>query len=103
MAEQDDAPEGWEVRHRPALIAAVAMPAVMLALLLVAGHFYDADLRPKTWRPIVTQPAPGLETYIHDGGKDPHRPHRVARPDPSIAAAKRAVAAEGLPGWRSAR
>lgn len=112
MAEQDrDAPEGspegrpegWDVRHRPALIAAAVLPTVIFALLLIAGHFYNADLRQKTWRPVTGFPRPGLETFIHDGGEDPRRPHPIARPDPSIAAAKHAVATQGLPGWEPAR
>lgn len=103
MADRDDEPEGWQVPQRPAVIAALAVPAGLLALLLVAGHFYARDVQPLHRQPIETFPAPGIETYIHDGALDPHRP-RPARPrDPAIAAAKRAVAAQGLAGWEARR
>ena len=99
MAERDDRPEGWDVPHRPAVIAAIATPAVLLALLIAAGIFYDRDLRPGTTQPVKAQPAPGLETYIHDGANDPYRPKAIAPRDPAFAAVKRGLVADGLPGW----
>lgn len=100
MAERG--PEAWGVRHRPAVIAALATPALLALLLLGAGRLYIADLRPATRQPVHTQPAPGLETYIHDGVGDPERPPPRPRTDPRIEAAKRSVARTGLPGWGAA-
>lgn len=93
------APEGWSVRHKPAVIAAVATPLLLALLLVVAGWFYDRDLRPATRAPTTPFPAPGLETAIHDGARDPHRPPVVVEPDMQVRAAKRAVLAEGIAGW----
>lgn len=101
--ETDDAPEGWRVRQRPAVIAGVATPIVLLGLLVFAAQFYDKDLRPSQ-RPRVTAfPAPGVETFIHDGVEDPNRRTRRIPTDPRIEAAERAVARDGLAGWEAAR
>lgn len=99
----DRAPEGWGVRHRPAVIAALATPMVLALLLFAAGRFYIRDLRPATRQPVHVQPAPGLETYIHDGVNDPERPPARPRADPRIKAAKRSVVRTGLAGWDTAR
>lgn len=101
MAERG--PEGWGVRHRPAVIAALATPTLLALLLFGAGRFYIRDLRPGTRQPVHTQPAPGLETYIHDGVRDPERPLPHPRADPRIEAAKRSVTRTGLPGWGAPR
>jgi hypothetical protein len=97
------APEGWGVRHRPAVVAAVATPVVVALLLLAAGWFYTRALKPETRAPVHTFPAPGLESYIHDGVNDPQRPPPRPRADPRIEAAKRSVAQGGLAGWEAAR
>lgn len=99
----DDTPEGWGVRQKPALIAGLATPVLLLIALLVAGWFYDRDLRPKTQQPIVSFPAPGLETFVHDGVQDPQRPAGPATPLPAIEQAKRSVVSGGLVGWTSRR
>lgn len=98
----DDAPEGWRVRQRPAVIAAVATPVALFGLLMVAAHFYNKDVRPPQ-RPVTTFPAPGIETFIHDGVEDPNRPVRRVATDPRIAAAKRAVVRGGLAAWKADR
>jgi len=100
MDERPEAePEGWSVRHRPPLIAAVAVPAVLAALLMGAGWLYDRELRPSTRQPVTPFPAPGLETFIHDGTQDPHRQPARVEPDAQLAAAKHAVVADGIAGW----
>lgn len=99
----DAEPEGWGVRHRPAVIAALVTPPTLALLLAAAGWFYVRDLRPATREPVHIQPAPGLETYIHDGVNDPQRLPPRPRTDPRLAAAKRAVVADGLPGWEARR
>lgn len=97
-----DAPEGWRVRQRPAMIAGIATPVVLLGSLLVAAHFYRKDLRPPP--PLVTTfPAPGIETFIHDGAHDPQRPVRQGTTDLRIQAAKRAVVRDRPAGWSVAR
>ena len=93
------APEGWHVRHRPAVIAGLATPLALVVLLLVTGWLYDRHLRAKTQQPVTTFPAPGLETFIHDGTKDPYRLQRKPQPDAAVTAAKRAVVADGIAGW----
>ena len=102
MADRDRA-EGWSVRHRPAMIAALAVPCGLAALLFAAGWFYERDLRPGARQPVTPFPAPGLETFVHDGARDPHRPLPPVRRDARIAAAKRAVAAGSLTGWGAPR
>jgi len=97
------APERWDVRHRPALIAGLATPVVMLALLLVSGWLYNRNLRPRTQQPVTAFPAPGLQTFIHDGVEDPYRLRPRTRPDAQVAAAKRAVVADGIAGWERQR
>ena len=97
------APEDWEVRHRPALIAGLVTPAILLVLLLAAGWLYNRNLRPKTGQPVTAFPAPGLQTFIHDGVKDPYRPRLRDTQDAQIAAAKRAVVADGITGWERQR
>ena len=95
--------EGWAVRHRPAVIAAVAVPCGLAACLFAAGWLYDRDLRPAARQPVTPFPAPGLETEIHDGARDPHRPLAPVRSDPRIAVAKRAVVGSGIAGWEDQR
>ncbi|SEM57245.1 hypothetical protein SAMN05192583_0680 [Sphingomonas gellani] len=100
MAERDDVPEGWSVRHRPALVAALATPLVLTVLLAIAGWLYCERLRPVVRQPVTAFPAPGLETFVHDGVADPYRPSRHTRPDPTIAAAKRSVVDGGIRDWQ---
>ena len=101
--ERDDSPEGWRVPHRPAVIAAVAVPVALALLLALSGRFYTDRLRPSARQPVHEFPAPGLETYIHDGANDPYYPPTRARPDPAIDAAKRSVTHTGLAGWEAER
>ena len=100
MVERPEAvPEGWAVRHRPAVIAAVAVPLVLMLILLAAGWLYDRELRPSTRQPVTPFPAPGLETSIHDGAQDPYRPRVKAVHDSQVTAAKRTVVQDGIAGW----
>lgn len=102
MAERPDEAESWTIGRRAgriAGIAAVAIPAMLLGGVVLAGRFYDRDVRPETHRPITTFPAPGVETFIHLGALDPHRPAPHPRPDPAVVTAKQAVARDGLSGW----
>lgn len=100
MADRPEAaPEGWQVPQRAPMIAAALVPLVLLAALLGLGHLYDVRLRPQTHVAVQTFPAPGIDTYIHDGGRDPERPRPHPAPDPAVERAKRAVAAQGLAGW----
>lgn len=94
--------EGWRVRQRPALIAGIATPLALLGLLMLGARFYDASIRPER-RPVTTFPAPGIETFVHDGAKDPDRPQRRVATDQRIEAAKNAIVRDGLPGWDGAR
>ena len=96
----DPHPEGWRVPQRPAMIGAVAVPLVLLIVLLIAGRFYDARLRPQHRQPVTSFPAPGIETHTHDGQGDPPRVLPKRGLDPRIEAAKRAVVADGIAGWR---
>ncbi|WP_156678106.1 hypothetical protein [Sphingomonas profundi] len=93
----DDAPEGWRVPQRPAMIAAAVVPAALLALVALAGWAYEREIAPRRHAPITTFPAPGIETFVHDGAGDPPRPEPRRAADPRLAAAKRAVAAGGWP------
>jgi hypothetical protein len=93
----DEAPEGWQVRQRPAMIAAVMIPLVLLLVVTVAGWFYCRDLAPARRAPVTTFPAPGIETYSHDGAGDPQRPLPPTKADPRLDAAKRATVAQGWP------
>jgi len=95
----EEAAEGWSVRHRPAVIAGLATPVVLLVLLLVSGWLYNRELRPATRQPVTAFPAPGLQTFIHDGTQDPYRPRIKAQPDAQVMAAKRAIVADGIAGW----
>ena len=95
----NSAPEGWSVRHRPAVVAALLFPLVLAGLLIVAGWFYDRHLRPSTRQPVAPFPAPGLETFIHEGAQDPHRPRAQPHAEARLAAAKRAVLRDGIAGW----
>lgn len=99
MAEPPEAgPESWYVPQRGPMLAAAAVPLALMALLAVAGRFYEARLAPRRHAP-VTFPAPGIESYVHDGMLDPDRARPGPAPDAALAAAKRAVVADGLPGW----
>jgi hypothetical protein len=90
----DDAPEGWHVPQRPAMIAAVAAPLTLLAVVSGAGWLYTHTLKPVPRQPIAL-PAPGVESYIHDGARDPVRREAKPKRDARIEAAKRAVVAQG--------
>ena len=102
MAEPgpDNAPEGWRVPQRIALITAVLVPLAMLAIVVAAGWVYNHRLHPPRRQPVTTFPAPGVETFIHDGAADPERPVTPPPVDPAIDAAKRRVAADGLADWQ---
>lgn len=98
----DDSPERWTIGRRTgrvAAISAVLVPLALLAGVVAAGWYYDRAVRPETKRPVKTFPAPGVETYIHPGALDPHAAAPQPRPDPTVAAAKRAVTHDGLAGW----
>lgn len=99
MDEGANPPEGWSVPQRTPAVAAVATIGFLVVMLLLAGWIYSRTLRPERRQPVTTFPAPGVETFIHDGARDPHRPARAVQPDPAIEAAKRQVVAEGLAGW----
>lgn len=104
MAERPEAEqEGWHVPQRLPTIVAVATPLVLLMLLISAGWLYNRTIAPKRHQPITTFPAPGVETDMHDGGQDPPRQDPPPPPDPAVERAKRAVAADGLPGWGERR
>ncbi len=93
----DDAPEGWRVPQRIPMIAAIAIPLGLALVLLLAGWFYDRDLAPTHRAPMHSFPAPGLETFVHGGGRDPHGATAHPAPDPRLDAAKRAIVAQGWP------
>ncbi|MFC3212759.1 hypothetical protein [Novosphingobium panipatense] len=101
MSERPDTPEGWSVRQRLPVLVALGTVATLVLLLVAAGIVYDRALRPEASGPYATLPSPALDTSIHDGENDPYRaPDRPDR-DPRIEAAKRAVVADGLPGWEA--
>lgn len=92
----DDAPEGWQVPQRRAMIAAILAPVTLLVVVVGAGWLYEHGI--KGQRPSVTPfPAPGIESYVHDGVRDPERPAPRAQHDARIGAAKRAIVADGWP------
>ena len=93
----DDASEDWYVPQRRGMLAAAAIPLVLLLLVVSAGWSYNRYLAPAHRAPIKTLPAPGIETYIHDGAGDPHRPVVPGKPDSRLDAAKRATIAQGWP------
>lgn len=97
MAERTPQREDWRVPQGAPAIAAVGLLTTIAAVLLLAGHVYDTHIAPKHRAPVATFPAPGVETYVHDGALDPERPRPRATVDPALAAAERAVVAEG---WR---
>lgn len=97
MAEAD-APEGWRVPQRIAFVAALLVPLTLLVVIVAAGWVYGHYLRPKRQQPMTTFPAPGIETYIHDGHGDPARPPPQVQTDTAIAAAKRETA-RGPADW----
>jgi hypothetical protein len=92
----DDAPEGWQVPQRRAVIAAIAAPLTLLALVAGAGWLYERDFAVRQ-RPVTAFPAPGVESYVHDGARDPERPELKPQRDAQVDAAKRAVVAGGWP------
>lgn len=98
MAEQPHR-EGWRVPQRVPAIAAAGTLVLVATLLVIAGFIYNHHIAPKRRAPVTTFPAPGVESYVHDGQGDPPRPRAYPRPDPAIEAAKRAVVERGLPGW----
>jgi hypothetical protein len=91
----DDPSEGWAVPQRVPMIAAIAIPLTLLIVLIAAGWFYRHDLAPRRHPPVTVFPAPGVETYVHDGARDPVRSVATPTPDPRIDAAKRAIVAQG--------
>ena len=103
MVEPDDEapPEGWHVPQRLPTIAAILTPLVLLGVLIAAGTFYDRRLRPQRLAPVHTFPAPGIETFVHGGVKEP-RLRAVPPPiDPAAVHAADALVKHGLPGWRA--
>jgi hypothetical protein len=92
----DDAPEGWQVPQRRAMIAAVTIPVTLLALVAAAGWLYERDFAVRH-HPVTPFPAPGVESYVHDGALDPVRPAPTRRTDAQVDAAKQAVVAAGWP------
>lgn len=92
--------EGWRVAQRRPLFAALTTLAFVAVMLGVAGYAYERTIAPKRTLSVQPFPAPGIESAIHDGAGDPVRPQPAVRPDREIEAAKDAVVAEGLPGWR---
>lgn len=103
MADFPEQQEGWRVSQRRGFIAAALVPLVLGLCVVGAGRLYDRNLRALHRQPVTTFPAPGVETFIHDGQGDPKRPPHAAPADPTLAAAKRAVVAGGLPDWSAAR
>ncbi|MGN6375216.1 MAG: hypothetical protein ACTHMG_06645 [Sphingomonas sp.] len=101
MAEDDrkDPHEGWEVPFRIGALGGLAVPAVLLAGVLIGGTVYDYTLRPKLNYTVTPQPAPGLKADVHAGVSDPEVAPPVVRPDPVVERAKAAAAAQGLPDW----
>ena len=100
MAERPEAePEDWRVPQRAPMIAAVAIPLGLLGAVALAGHFYGSRIAPARAERVTPFPAPGIETYVHPGARDPHLPPAPHRPDPAIAAAKRAIVRDGMAGW----
>lgn len=91
--------EGWQVAQRPAVLGAVLVPLGLLGSLLLAGRAYEGKIEPRHFQPVRTFPAPGVETFIHDGTGDPHRPKSRPAPDRGVEAAEREIVQEGLPGW----
>lgn len=103
MAKPGEQKEGWVVPQRRGFLAAVLIPLGLALCVVGAGRLYDRHLRARHWQPTSTFPAPGVETFIHDGRGDPERPQSRPPADPTLAAAKHAVATAGLPGWDAAR
>lgn len=101
MAEPQ--PENWTVPEVKPLGVALATLGMLIAVLLLAGWFYRQRIEPKRQQPVRTFPAPGVETFTHDGAHDPDRLRLPLPADPAVEAAKRQVVAEGLPGWSAAR
>jgi hypothetical protein len=90
----DDAPEGWHVPQRRAMIFAAVAPLTLLAVVAGAGWLYRRDLAPH-YAPVIPLPAPGIESFPHDGGNDPVRPAPQPKRDAPVEAAKRAIVAQG--------
>lgn len=101
MAEPE--PEGWAVPMVKPLAAAGATLGMLLAMLTLAGWVYHKHLQSHRFQPLATFPAPGVETFIHDGTRDVDRPPPPPRADADLEQAKRAVVAGGIPGWESQR
>lgn len=94
-----DEPEGWRVPQRRGFIAMIAVPLALALAVFVSAQFYDRSIRPRHYQPVTPFPAPGVETFIHDGHGDPKRPPAPRPADPSIVAAKRDVVTSGVPNW----
>src|SRR6185437_1392494 len=100
MAEpRDDEPEGWSVSFRIGMISALAVPIGLGIAALAGGVIYDHTLRRQVQFSATPQPAPGLETAIHAGVRDPAAAPPPQPVDRAIERAKRETAAEGLAGW----
>lgn len=98
-ADTDRAPEGWHVPQRVAFVAAALVPLALLLGVVATGRGYVCHERPVLHHRTATFPAPGVETFIHDGHGDPVRPPQPVAIDPAVAAAKQAVVHEGIAGW----
>lgn len=97
MADAQPHRETWRVPQRAPAIAAAALLVLVAILLVLAWRVYAGSIAPTRHPPLTTFPAPGVETFVHDGVRDPERPRAAPTPDRALAAAKAAVVAEG---WR---
>ena len=102
MADADE-PEGWQVPFRVPALIAVATPVTLLVLLVASGWYYTERLRPATHQRVTSFPAPGLETAIHGGTRDPVTGAPPPHDDAAAHAAAAAVVHDGLPGWPAPR
>lgn len=104
MAEQDDAaPEGWQVPQGRALLAMLLIPLLLALAVWGSARVYDRRVKPRLYRDVATFPAPGIETYIHDGESDPVRTPARPHADAAIEAAKRSLVADARQSAGGAR
>ena len=95
--------EGWAVRQRIGIAAAVTTPLLLLLALLFFGNWYGSTLRPLTVEHVTPFPRPGVVLERVTATRDPNQPAPRATPDAAIQDAKRSVAAEGITGWPGRR
>lgn len=96
---RDDESEGWDVPFRIGLIAGLAVPIGLAIAVFATGVIYNRTLRPQVQFGVTPQPAPGLETAIHAGTRDPKAVAPPQSIDHAIERAKAETAAEGLAAW----